>query len=98
MILLCSCKRYNISLISLFNLYDLFSAFICANIIGGLVDNLFGVKTFNPFPSSDDISDKSSSYAFCLLKFTFSGIAFCDGNCIDANPGLSSLYLKKRKI
>ena len=37
-------------------------------IFGSLVNNLFGVKIFNPFPSSDDMSDQSSSSAFCLLN------------------------------
>ena len=34
-----------------FNLFKLFPALICANNIGSLVNNLFGVKIFNPFSS-----------------------------------------------
>ena len=29
----------------------MFPAFICTNNTGSLVNNLFGVKIFNPFPS-----------------------------------------------
>ena len=32
-------------------MYELFQAFICANNIGSLVNNLFGVKIFNSVPS-----------------------------------------------
>ena len=32
-------------------LYELFSTFTCANNIGNLVNNFFGVKMFNPLPS-----------------------------------------------
>ena len=32
-------------------MHELFLAIICANNIGSLVNNLFGVKIFNPFPS-----------------------------------------------
>ena len=35
-------------LFQFFNLYV--PAFICANNIGSLVNNLFGVKVFNPVP------------------------------------------------
>ena len=38
-------------MISFFNLYELFPAFICANNIGSLINNLFGVKILNSFPS-----------------------------------------------
>ena len=48
-ILLCCIKRYNICLISFFKLFELFPAFICANNIGNLVNNLPGVKIFNSF-------------------------------------------------
>ena len=34
-----------------FNYFELFPAFNCANNIGILVNDLFGVKIFNPFPS-----------------------------------------------
>ena len=34
----------------IFNLYELFAAFICISDIGRLVNSLFGVKTFNPVP------------------------------------------------
>ena len=34
-----------------FCLYELFPAFICANTIGSLVKDLFGVKIFISFPS-----------------------------------------------
>ena len=62
-------------MISFFNLYELFPAFICANNIASLVNNFFGVKIFNPFSfytssarSSGSISDKStdSSLSFFL--------------------------------
>ena len=57
----------NICLISISNLYELFSAFICANNIESLAKfNLFGVKNFNPFSpftSSPSLSlDSSLSY------------------------------------
>ena len=47
MIRLCRYKEYSICLISFFNRYALLTAFICANNIGRLVNNLFGVKIFN---------------------------------------------------
>ena len=50
-ILLCRYKRYSICLISVFNLYELFPAFICDDNIESLVNDLFAVKTFNPVPS-----------------------------------------------
>ena len=34
----------------IFNLFEEFPAFVFANKIGSLVNNLFGVKHFNPFP------------------------------------------------
>ena len=37
-------------MISFSNLYELFPAFICANNIGILVNNMFGVKIFNHVP------------------------------------------------
>ena len=50
-------------LISFFNLYELFPAFICANNIGSLVNNLFGVKICNPFPFTS--SSSTSSGGIC---------------------------------
>ena len=50
-ILLCRYKRYSICLLSVFNLYELFPAFICDDNIESLVNDLFAVKTFNPVPS-----------------------------------------------
>ena len=47
LILLCWYKTYSICLISFFSLFELFPAFICANNIWSLVNNLFGVKLFN---------------------------------------------------
>ena len=55
----------------------MFPASICANKIGSLVNNLFGIKLFNPFPSfislsssSGGISDKSTDSSFSLyLEF-----------------------------
>ena len=38
----------------------MFPAFTCTNNIGSLVNNLFGVKIFNPFPS---LTFSSSSYS-----------------------------------
>ena len=78
LILLCWYKRYSICLISFFNFYELFLAFICANNIVSLVNSLFIVKIFNPFPftlsspSTDGMSDKSWLSAFYLLNFTLS--------------------------
>ena len=43
-ILLCWYKRYSISLISFFNLYELFPDFNCVNNIGSLVKSLLRVK------------------------------------------------------
>ena len=67
----CVDKRYSIFLISFFNLYELFPAFIYTNNIGSLLNNLFGVMIFNPFPSftsssssRDDISDKSTKHYY----------------------------------
>ena len=50
-ILVCRYKKYSICLISFYNLFESFTTFICANNIESLVNNLFGVKRFNPFPS-----------------------------------------------
>ena len=51
-----------------FYFFELFPAFICANDIGSLVNNSFGVEIFNPFPyftysspaPSSGMSDSSS--------------------------------------
>ena len=58
-------------------LYELFPDFICANNIGSLVNDLFGVKTFHPVPSftsSSSLSKGGMSTDFCLLNFTLSAI------------------------
>ena len=60
MILLCWYKRYSICIVSFFNLYELFPAFISANNIGSLVNNLFIVKTFNAYPTFSSSSSPSS--------------------------------------
>ena len=85
-ILLCWYKWHSICLTSFFNLYKLFPAFICANNIGTLLSNLFGVNIFNIFPfftsssshSSGGMSgisiNSSESSACCLLNFTLSVI------------------------
>ena len=44
-------KRYSICLVSVLNLCELFLTFIYANDIISLVNSLFRVKNFNPFPS-----------------------------------------------
>ena len=43
-------KRYNICLILFFNLYEVLPAFTWANNNESLVNNLYGVKIFNPVP------------------------------------------------
>ena len=63
----------------------MFLASICANKIGSLVNNLFGIKLFNPFPSfillsssSGGMSDKSTDSSLSLflevvaVNFSFS--------------------------
>ena len=79
MILLCWFKRYGICLISFFNVYELFQAFIYANNIRSLVNSLFGVKIFKPFPSfnsssspsKDGISGKSSDSFLSVILLYF---------------------------
>ena len=44
-------QRYSISLISFFNLHELFPAFICAYNVESLVNSFFGLNIFNPVPS-----------------------------------------------
>ena len=58
---------YSICLISFFNLWELFPASTCTYNMGSLVNSLFRVKSFNPFPSftfssssSGGMSDKST--------------------------------------
>ena len=48
-------------MVSFFNLYELFPAFICTNNAGSLVNNLFEVKIFNPAPSFTSSLSPSSS-------------------------------------
>ena len=62
---------YSICLVSLFNLHELFPAFICDNNIGSLVNSLFGVKIFNSFlsfPSSSTPSGGGKSFNFSWLS------------------------------
>ena len=54
-------KKIQCCLISFFNLYELFPAFIRTNNIVGLVNNLFGVRIFNLFPSFISSSSISNS-------------------------------------
>ena len=74
-------------MISFFNLYELFPAFICANNIGSLVNSLSEVKFFNPIScinspvlSSSGVSDEYLLSDFCLLNFNVSAIvsSSCD--------------------
>ena len=58
-------KRYSICLILFFSLIELFSALICAYNIGSMVNNLFGVNIFNPFP------------VFRFSNLAFSAIVSC---------------------
>ena len=44
-----------------FNLYELLPAFIYTNNIGRLVNSLFGVEIFNPFPSFTSLSPSSGN-------------------------------------
>ena len=53
-------QKISICLLSVSNLYEMFPVFICTNVIGSLVNILFGVKIFNAFPSFT--SSSSSSY------------------------------------
>ena len=50
-ILGCWQSKNTICLVSFFSFYELFPAFICANSAGSLVNSLFEVKIFTPFPS-----------------------------------------------
>ena len=49
----------------IFNLYKLFPAFICANNIKSLVNNLFGVTSSSL--SSGGMSDKSTDFSLSLF-------------------------------
>ena len=49
-----------------FSLFELFLAFIFADITGNLVNSLFGVKIFNPFLSFTSASFLSSGYMGCI--------------------------------
>ena len=83
-------QKYSICLISFFYLYEFFLAFIFSENIESLVDNLLGVKIFNLFysftfsilPSSGDMSDKPSSFSFCLLNFFVSAIFSSGGDLL----------------
>ena len=66
----------------------MFPAFICANNIGSLLKNLFGVKIFIPVP-----------FLFISQGFncTLSAIVSCDGNRVDNyddnDPGLDICFV-----
>ena len=52
-----------------------FQLFVCANNNGNLVNNLFGVKIFNPVPcftSSPSSGGKSDQYTNFFITFSFS--------------------------
>ena len=72
-ILLCWWKRYSIFLILFYNLFELFPGFIRHYNIGNLVNSLFGLTIFNPFPSftcsSSPSSGGKSSKFFSLYFF-----------------------------
>ena len=63
-------------LIPFFDFYKLFPTFFCANNIESLVNNLFGVKIFNPFPSftssGGGMSNKSTDCSLSLFLFLLS--------------------------
>ena len=63
-------------MISFFNLFELYSAFICNNNIGSLVNSLFGIKIFNPVPSYASSSSSSSTGIGGMGLFLFRGINF----------------------
>ena len=62
-------------MISFFNLFELYPAFICTNSIGSLVNSLFRVKIFNPFPYVSSSSSYSTKIGGMVL-FLFQGINF----------------------
>ena len=61
-------------------MYELFPTFICANNIGSLVNNLFGVKIFNPVPSF---------FYFRGFNFTLSAIVYYGSNFTSSSPSSS---------
>ena len=66
-ILLCWYKRYSICMISLFSLFELFAAVIYVNNIGSLINSLFGVTIFNPFPSLTNFDNGVDIFFYHLL-------------------------------
>ena len=80
----------------------MFPAFICVYNMGSLVNSLFGVKIFNPFPSftssspsSCGISGKSSSSPFYLLDFVLSAIVSSGCDLVFSSSFFfNMLYLK----
>ena len=61
-------------MIPLFYLFELFPVFICANNTGSLINSLFEVNIFNPFPyfissspSSTGMSDKSTDSSSSVI-------------------------------
>ena len=79
-ILLCWSKRCSICLIFIFSLYELRAAFVCANNKWRLVNSLFGVNIFNPFPfftylstSSCTVGSKSAT-SVDIMGSLFQGI------------------------
>ena len=82
---------------SLFNLHEMFLAFICANNIRSLVNYLFGVKSFNSFPSftssspsSGGISDKSTDSSLSLFLVVSADSSFLNQS--------SELYVSTNKL
>ena len=75
---------------SVFNLYESFPAFICANNIKSLINNLFGVKIFNPpsssafcsSASSDGMSDKSTDLPLLDYSPLLENSSFSDHSTI----------------
>ena len=63
------------SLISFFNSYELFPAFICSNNVRNLVNNLFGIKAFNPVS----------------VFFFFGGFDFTLPAIVSSGPSFTSL-------
>ena len=60
MILLSPCKVYSVCLISFFIFFELFTAFMCANINGSLVNSFLGTSNFYLIFSFTSSSDSSS--------------------------------------
>ena len=80
-ILLCWYKRYSFCLVSFFNLYELFPAFICTNNIGSLF-NLCAIKFFNTAPSL---------FLFWGFNFTLSEIVSSGSSSPSVGGKLSSV-------